>query len=92
MPIDTQRQKSNDQETVCLNMAYLSYRAEMWFHNDINQEYYIRTLSSDTKVSAFKNINQIKEVLEIISHMKGKIIEMVNKAQHLDITLTKEFE
>jgi len=24
--------------------------------------------------------------------MKGKIIEMVNKAQHLDITQTKEFE
>lgn len=72
--------KSDQQETISLQLAYLSFRIDMRFYEDkLNRRFVIRSVKGEKQLSKIKNRTQLSEIKSKVSQMKeniGKYLDM----------------
>lgn len=73
--------KSDKQESVSLQLAYLSFRIDMRFYEDKDSgQILVRSIKGEKKLEDFTSIHQINEIVEKAAHMKSNLQNQLDMA------------
>ena len=85
---------AEEQEIVCMQLAWLSFRAEMKYYENKKEKnsYYIRSDLNDVLVKNVEREHQIDEIKTKIPHMKTMLQNQVKIAEDLGVYQTVKYE
>lgn len=85
--------KTDKQEAISLQLAYLSLRTDMKFYENKEERcFYIRTKGDEIKLNKLYGNAQINEVIEKVDLMKENLDSNIQVAQQEQLMNTVEFE
>lgn len=85
--------KSNEQESVSLQLAYTSFRIDMRFYEDqVDRVFLIRSTKGEKNLKKIDNYDEMKQLHSKAGQMKQILQKRLDRAQEQELTNTVEFE